>query len=267
MHVEGGEVRLRAGRASSTPWARRRAAWRGARCARSRISLARQAAVSASMRSIDCSILAPLDALRAPRRPALYARAAPQPLHQLHLARLDDRHRARRRALIVVLSVMNGFQKEVRTRILGVASHVADHAAAATRLPTGRRSRRMATRASARGRRRAVRAGAGDARRRGRRCAARSCAASCREHEDKVADLGQHMMSGLARRAEARRVRHRARRRPRARAAASLPGDKVALIAPQGAGHARRRDAAAQAVHAWSASSRSASTRPTRRSR
>src|SRR3954468_18210134 len=27
-------------------------------------------------------------------------------------------------ALIVVLSVMNGFQKEVRTRILGVASHI-----------------------------------------------------------------------------------------------------------------------------------------------
>src|SRR5204862_2213083 len=27
-------------------------------------------------------------------------------------------------ALIVVLSVMNGFQKEVRTRIVGVASHV-----------------------------------------------------------------------------------------------------------------------------------------------
>jgi len=27
-------------------------------------------------------------------------------------------------ALIVVLSVMNGFQKEVRARILGVASHV-----------------------------------------------------------------------------------------------------------------------------------------------
>src|SRR5213083_752853 len=27
-------------------------------------------------------------------------------------------------ALIVVLSVMNGFKKEVRTRILGVASHV-----------------------------------------------------------------------------------------------------------------------------------------------
>ena len=27
-------------------------------------------------------------------------------------------------ALIVVLSVMNGFQTEVRTRILGVASHV-----------------------------------------------------------------------------------------------------------------------------------------------
>src|SRR5438132_13825804 len=27
-------------------------------------------------------------------------------------------------ALIVVLSVMNGFQKEVRSRILGVASHV-----------------------------------------------------------------------------------------------------------------------------------------------
>jgi lipoprotein-releasing system permease protein len=27
-------------------------------------------------------------------------------------------------ALIVVLSVMNGFQKELRTRILGVASHI-----------------------------------------------------------------------------------------------------------------------------------------------
>ena len=27
-------------------------------------------------------------------------------------------------ALIVVLSVMNGFQKEVRTRILGVVSHL-----------------------------------------------------------------------------------------------------------------------------------------------
>mgnify|MGYP003482431383 CR=1 FL=1 len=27
-------------------------------------------------------------------------------------------------ALIVVLSVMNGFQEEIRTRILGVASHV-----------------------------------------------------------------------------------------------------------------------------------------------
>jgi len=27
-------------------------------------------------------------------------------------------------ALITVMSVMNGFQKEVRTRILGVASHV-----------------------------------------------------------------------------------------------------------------------------------------------
>ena len=36
-------------------------------------------------------------ALRAHRRPALYARAAAQPLHRLHLRSVDDRHRGRRR--------------------------------------------------------------------------------------------------------------------------------------------------------------------------
>jgi lipoprotein-releasing system permease protein len=41
--------------------------------------------------------------------------------------------------LIVVLSVMNGFQTEVRTRILGVASHLV-LTGRATRFPTGRRS-------------------------------------------------------------------------------------------------------------------------------
>jgi len=56
--------------------------------------------------------------------PALHARAAAQPFHLVHFAGVGDRHCARHHVLITVLSVMNGFQREVRTRILSVASHV-----------------------------------------------------------------------------------------------------------------------------------------------
>ncbi len=38
-------------------------------------------------------------------------------------------------ALIIVLSVMNGFQKEVRDRMLGVVSHVELYAAGGVALP------------------------------------------------------------------------------------------------------------------------------------
>ena len=44
-------------------------------------------------------------------------------------------------ALIVVLSVMNGFQKELRTRILGVASHIQVHGLGRRSSRAGRRWR------------------------------------------------------------------------------------------------------------------------------
>jgi lipoprotein-releasing system permease protein len=134
-------------------------------------------------------------------------------------------------ALIVVLSVMNGFQKEVRTRILGVASHVqivsldnrlADWRAVA-KLAEGRphvlavapfvQAQAMLT--------------AGQA---VRGALVRGILPA---QEATVADLGTHMKTGSL---EALR--------PGefgvvlgvdlARALALLPGDKVALVAPQG---------------------------------
>lgn len=52
-----------------------------------------------------------------------------QRLHLLHLGRIDAGHRPGVAALIIVLSVMNGFQKEVRDRMLGVISHIEVYAA------------------------------------------------------------------------------------------------------------------------------------------
>src|ERR1051325_1476513 len=117
-------------------------------------------------------------------------------------------------ALIVVLSVMNGFQKEVRTRILGVASHVQitslnNRLAAA---PFVQAQAMLSAGQSVRG---ALVRGI------------------LPEEEEKVADLGSHMRLGSL---EALK--------PGefgvvlgvdlARALAVLPGDKVALVAPQG---------------------------------
>ena len=149
-------------------------------------------------------------------------------------------------ALIVVLSVMNGFQKEVRTRILGVASHL-QILAGDNRLADWQRRREGRGAAPARGRRGAVRAGAGDALRRpggARRRGARHPAGR----------------GGEGRRFRAPHARRLARRAAAgefgmvlgadlARALGVLRGDKVALIAPQGIVTPGGRDSAPQAVH------------------
>jgi lipoprotein-releasing system permease protein len=134
-------------------------------------------------------------------------------------------------ALIVVLSVMNGFQKEVRTRILGVASHVQilgsgnrlgdwqgiariaqGHPRVLATAPFVQAQAMLAAGSAVRG---AVVRGI------------------LPLEEEKVADLGQHMRAGSL---EALK--------PGefgvvlgvdlARALGVIPGDKVALVAPQG---------------------------------
>jgi lipoprotein-releasing system permease protein len=134
-------------------------------------------------------------------------------------------------ALIVVLSVMNGFQKEVRTRILGVASHVqitsvnnrltdwqpiakmaAQHAHVVATAPFVQAQAMLAAGPAVRG---ALVRGI------------------LPEQEDKVADLGKQMKMGSL-----------DALKPGefgvvlgvdlARALQVLPGDKVAFVAPQG---------------------------------
>ena len=134
-------------------------------------------------------------------------------------------------ALIVVLSVMNGFQKEVRTRILGVASHV-QISSIDNRLPDWRSIAALAVQhprvlATAPFVQAQAMLAAGQAVR------GALVRGILPEEEDKVADIGQHMRSGSL-----------ADLRPGefgvilgadlARALGVLPGDKVALVAPQG---------------------------------
>ena len=134
-------------------------------------------------------------------------------------------------ALIVVLSVMNGFQKEVRTRILGVASHV-QISSIDNRLPDWRSIAALAAQHPR------VRATAPFVQAQAMLAAGQAVRGALvrgilPEEEDKVADIGQHMRSGSL-----------ADLRPGefgvilgadlARALGVLPGDKVALVAPQG---------------------------------
>jgi lipoprotein-releasing system permease protein len=134
-------------------------------------------------------------------------------------------------ALIVVLSVMNGFQKEVRTRILGVASHVqitsinnrlgdwqsiaklaAKHSRVVATAPFVQAQAMLAAGPAVRG---ALVRGILPA------------------QEEKVADLGQHMKIGsldLLKPGEFGVVLGA----DLARALQVLPGDKVAFVAPQG---------------------------------
>jgi len=134
-------------------------------------------------------------------------------------------------ALIVVLSVMNGFQKEVRTRILGVASHV-QITSIDNRLPDWRSIAALAAQHPR------VRATAPFVQGQAMLAAGQAVRGALvrgilPEEEGKVADLGRNMRSGSL-----------ADLRPGefgvilgadlARGLGVLPGDKVVLVAPQG---------------------------------
>ncbi len=133
--------------------------------------------------------------------------------------------------LIVVLSVMNGFQTEVRTRILGVASHlqitgpngmVVDWQSVARRAGEHPKVLAAAPFVQAQGMLSSDRGARGVAVR-----------GVLPEAEDKVADFSRHMVTG-----EVRALQPGAYGMvlgaDLARALGVLPGDKLALIAPQG---------------------------------
>ncbi|MDW8469845.1 MAG: lipoprotein-releasing ABC transporter permease subunit [Burkholderiales bacterium] len=134
-------------------------------------------------------------------------------------------------ALIVVLSVMNGFQREVRARILGVVSHVELRGA------LGPLADWQAVVAQA-GRHPRVLAAAPFVNAQGLLSTGQAVRGSLvrgvvPQDEDRVADIGRHMRAGQL-----------AALRPGefgivlgadlARALGALPGDRVVLIAPQG---------------------------------
>ena len=134
-------------------------------------------------------------------------------------------------ALIVVLSVMNGFQKEVRTRILGVASHV-EISSIDNRLPDWRSIAALAAQHPR------VLAAAPFVQAQAMLSAGQAVRGALvrgilPEEEEKVADIGQHMRSGSLSdlRAGEFGIILGA---DLARGLGVLPGDKVALIAPQG---------------------------------
>ena len=134
-------------------------------------------------------------------------------------------------ALIVVLSVMNGFQTELRARILGVASHVQITGANA------KLSDWQAVAAVAAQHPR-VRATAPFVNQQAMLSAGQAVRGSVvrgvlPEQEDKVADLGRHMRAGQL---EALKPGEfgMVLGTDLARSIGAMPGDKVTLIAPQG---------------------------------
>ena len=134
-------------------------------------------------------------------------------------------------ALIVVLSVMNGFQKEVRTRILGVVSHLQILA------EDGRLEDWQAVEKTAEQNSRVV-AGAPFVQAQamltnGPAVRGAVVRGILPEREEKVADLAQHMRAGALdalKPGEFGMILGG----DLARALGVLPGDKVALVAPQG---------------------------------
>src|SRR5437016_59557 len=134
-------------------------------------------------------------------------------------------------ALIVVLSVMNGFQKEVRERILGVASHV-QISAVGNRLTDWQSIAKLAAQHPR------VLAAAPFVQAQAMLSAGQAVRGALvrgilPEEEEKVADIGRHMRSGSLSdlRAGGFGIILGA---DLARGLGVLPGDKVALIAPQG---------------------------------
>lgn len=134
-------------------------------------------------------------------------------------------------ALIVVLSVMNGFQKEVRTRILGVVSHVQLSGA-------GNRLQDWPAVAEEASRHPRVVASAPFVQGQGMLSAGSAVRGALVRGidprlEDGVADFGRHMTSGSL---EALKPGEfgMVLGRDLARALGVIPGDKVALVAPQG---------------------------------
>jgi len=134
-------------------------------------------------------------------------------------------------ALIVVLSVMNGFQKELRTRILGVASHVqisgagnqlADWQAVAKVAAAEPRVVASAPFVNAQGMLSNGQAVRGSVVR-----------GIVPEREDKVAEIGQHMRAGKLSALKGGEFGI-VLGSELARALGALSGDKIALIAPQG---------------------------------
>ena len=134
-------------------------------------------------------------------------------------------------ALIVVLSVMNGFQQELRTRILAVVSHV-QLSGPGNRLDDWQAVARQARR-HPRVREAAPFLNAQGMLTHGQAVRGAIVRGVLPAEEDRVADIGRHMRSGSL-----------AALQPGAfgivlggelaRALGALPGDKVALIAPQG---------------------------------
>jgi lipoprotein-releasing system permease protein len=134
-------------------------------------------------------------------------------------------------ALIVVLSVMNGFQKEVRTRILGVASHVQI-------ISLDNRLRDWQSVATLAARHPHVLGTAPFVQAQAMLSAGQAVRGALvrgilPEQEEKVADLGSKMRMGSL---EALKPGEFGvvLGADLARALALLPGDKVALVAPQG---------------------------------
>ena len=134
-------------------------------------------------------------------------------------------------ALIVVLSVMNGFQKELRARILGVASHV-QLSGTGNRLADWQGVARIAAEHPR------VRAAAPFVNAQGMLSAGQAVRGAVVRgvlpaEEDRVAEIGRHMRAG---RLEALKPGEFGivLGAELARALGALPGEKVALIAPQG---------------------------------
>jgi lipoprotein-releasing system permease protein len=134
-------------------------------------------------------------------------------------------------ALIVVLSVMNGFQKELRARILGVASHV-QLSGAGNRLADWEKAAAIAAQHPR------VQAAAPFVNAQGMLSFGQAVRGSLvrgilPEREEQVAEIGRHMRSGSldALKPGAFGIVLGAEL---ARALGVLPGDKLALIAPQG---------------------------------